>query len=227
MAQELTSLAALQAHLKKDIALSKAALPPSSSAKISLRTSSFDLPDGQSPTEIDVVVVGYRYVNTLYTKRFVPGQIESPDCWAIGDDSADLAPDDRCAKPFHAQCGVSGKEGCCPKNEWKSAAIGNGKACANKIRIAVVPTNADDKAQVMYIDLPPTSTKSFEGELRKLLSSEVHPSTVVFHLAPDLAVDYPKVIFSVISQVPESIVPHIQGLRAKAIPVLDRGFDFN
>jgi len=71
-----------------------------------------------------------------------------------------MVPDEKCSK---AKC-----EDCqsCPLNEFGSK--GNGKACKNTVRLAIVPADANENTVPFIMDLAPTSTTPFLKVLRGL-----------------------------------------------------------
>ena len=51
----------------------------------------------------------------------------------------------------------------CWANEWESAKVGKGKACADRRRLALVVAGKDDKMELKILNIPPTSLKSWKG----------------------------------------------------------------
>jgi hypothetical protein len=219
MTNQIVSIDTLRTQLAAKLAAQQSTLPPPTSTRIKMTREGLQTPDGRVHPALEVVVVDYRFVNTWYDKRYVPGQMESPACWALSGDYAAMAPDESSDKPQHATC-----EGC-PKNEWGSAGGGSkGKACSNKMRIAVCTPDATSDSPVYTIDLPPTSSGGFIAEMRKL---SVPIQTVVFELKQDSKVDYPKVVSKVIRPIDEGLAPHLMPLIDKAKELVGRGYDYD
>lgn len=215
----IASMQDLQAFLAKNANSQLDTLPPPTSTRVSAKKTGFALPTGVQLDELEIVPIGMSYINALYTKRYVPGQIESPTCWSVSLDANGMVPSDKSDKVQHTQC-----DGC-PKNEWGSSPTGGGKACGNKIRVAFVTPDATTDSPVYTIDLAPTSTKPFIQTVRSL--GERPMQTVIFKLSLDTKVDYPKVLTELDGDIDPGLVPHIPALMEKAQPLLVRGFDYD
>ena len=116
----------------------------------------FDIPNlGQSESPMQVVIVDYISVNSLYRGKYDPSNIAPPDCWAINKDIGLMVPSDRVEEPEAEQCNG------CPNNEFGSD--GAGKACKNTKLLAVLPPNSGDDDELAYIRVSPTGLKSFNS----------------------------------------------------------------
>jgi hypothetical protein len=220
--KQIVNLAELRAGLAARHTEMQNALPPTSGTKVRLKAKEgFVLPDGTTHTKLEAVVVDLRYVNAFYPKRYTPGVIESPTCWAVSKTATDIAPSDKSEKQVCDFCIAQG-DITCPNNKFGSN--GNGKACKNIVRIAIVPPDASANTQVLIIDLPPTSTSGFLKLIRGL---KAPMQTVVIGLELDSAVDYAKVQVSIIGTVTENVEPFIYPLIDRAQGLLDRGFDYS
>lgn len=127
-----------------------------------------DIPDD----EIRCVVVGWVYNNNFYDPdvRFDPKNPQAPICYAFGDDEDEMVPHEAALTP---QCGSCAA---CPHNEFGSAQVGQGKACKNTFRLALIAeSDLDniDEAEVVYASIPPKSLKNWSTYLTKVLRDKL------------------------------------------------------
>ena len=152
--------------------------------------------------KINAVIVDYRMENDLYLKKYVAGQVRSPDCFSIVAPDAIQIPSDDAEFPQADTCDV------CPMNEWGSASQieGNdpnarGKACKTSRRIMILA--ADDcttvekiaKAQVVTLIPPATSVDNFStamNQITKALDTAHFGAVVEISVKP-----HPKFLFQV------------------------------
>lgn len=216
----LVSMADLRAQLTAKLQAQANTLPPPTTTKIKAKAKEgFHLPDGTLLDELEAVVLDMRYLNTYYAKRFVPGVIESPSCWAISDDANNMIPDDSSVKKQSDSCNG------CPMAEWGSAGAGSkGKACSNKIRIALVPPDATAESPIWTLDLAPTSIASYIKAVREL---KIPMQTVVMRFSLDSKVDYPKIITELLGPAEDSLAPHLVTLMSRAVEPVSRGLDYD
>jgi hypothetical protein len=98
------------------------------------------------PDPLNLIVVAQSLLNTYYDSDYDPQQKTPPACFAVGpvteDGDAVLHAHPTSPKPQ----GNGESRACigCPQNQFGSAAIGKGKACANTRQLAVVMS--DDPA---------------------------------------------------------------------------------
>jgi len=214
---QVLDLQALRAQLANRLQSQKSQLPPPTSVRIRpVLKEGFKLPDETIVEVLEGIVVDVRYINALYLKPFKRGEIETPPCWSVSVDANNMAPDEKCLK---AKC-----EDCqsCPLNEFGSK--GNGKACKNTVRLAIVPVDADEKTVPFIMDLAPTSTTPFLKVLRGL---QVPIQTVVMEFTLDPKVEYVKINSQLLSPAPDAVAKHLLGLIDKAQAPISRGFDFD
>ena len=215
---QVVSVQELRTQLAARLQQQQSSLPPPSSTRIKLTKEGLELPTGARMAKISAVVVDMVYINTWYNKRYIAGQVESPACWALNANFAELAPDKSVEKPAHATC-----EGC-PNNEWDSGPGGRGKACGNKVRLAIVTPDSTNESPVFTVDLPPTSQSGFVNLLRKLA---VPIQSVVLSIEQDPKSEYPKLLFNTVGEISPELAPHIMPLVEKAQENLNRGFNYD
>lgn len=122
----------------------------------------FRFPDESKVDSFKGVIVGFVSTNAYYEGEFDKDKIVPPNCFAIGvvknDDlerslnSPDPQPEDK----DDLSCSN------CWANQWKSAAKGNGKACKNGIKLAVMC----DDGEVRPMSLSSTALKPFAEYVR-------------------------------------------------------------
>ena len=152
------------------------------------------------------IILCERYEKTYYSQSYNPNEIVSPDCFALSDDKATLEPHKNSQSPQQDKC-VG-----CPKNEFETAKQGKGKACADKIRLAILAvTECDDlddpaivedpefykTAKIIYMKVPPASLKNYI-EFRKTIVRAQLPTHVVYTKIAakmDGSNSYPEVVF--------------------------------
>ena len=119
----------------------------------------FIMPDGSVVPKLKVVIVAFTNANTLFSTGYTPGKVEAPLCYAISTQPTNLVPRANSPAIQHDRCDT------CPKNQFKSASNGKGKACRNARRMAVLVYNPSVPVQncpMMTLEAPPTSLKAFD-----------------------------------------------------------------
>jgi hypothetical protein len=156
--------------------------------------------------KVDVVVIHSIFENQWYKNRYDPNNVESPACFAFGEDDSELKPHPESAEPQAETCEV------CPKNAWKSdPGGGNGKACKNVRRLAMISA-ADledvDKADVVLAKLPVTSVKNwstFASQVANVL--KLPPISVIANMSvePDAKTQF-QVNFELVNKITDGAV---------------------
>ncbi len=109
-----------------------------------------------------MVIVDFISVNNFYEGAYDPKNISPPACFAIGTVPTQMAPSIN--SPARQSDNCAG----CPMNQFGSA--GDGKACKNMRRLAVLPPDADEDTPLLILDVSPTGLKSFDGYVRSAAS---------------------------------------------------------
>jgi len=154
----------------------------------------FKLPDGRKVPELMAVIVDFVAFHAFYERPFDPKNIVAPGCYAVGTNPKDMAPTDKSPNLQSATCQT------CPMNEFGSS--GDGKACKNGRRLALLPPNdagddVDHEAEMMILDVSPTALKGFDGYVRNLATTYQQPPVCFLtRISFDTSVDYAKVLFS-------------------------------
>ena len=209
----------MEAQIKKQLEAQKGQLGALPSNKISLKNKEFTLPDGQSGKELECIILDFAWFMVNYPGAYNANNPQQPNCFAIGRDNPDsgnLKPHEDSAEPQFTDC-----KGC-PKNEWKSAASGNGKACKNQRRMVVLAADgSDEKSEPMTVYVSPGGLKYFDAYVSRLASEhKLLPVQVITKISFDPNQTYPLLNF-------EMIKPHDQlalmwGHREKAQDLLFR-----
>lgn len=125
----------------------------------------FKLPDGSKVPELQAVIVDFTTVHSFYERPYDPKNIVAPGCFAVGSNPKDMSP---LAESPNRQA-----DNCqdCPMNEFGSA--GDGKACKNGRRLALLPLNdagddVDAEADMLILDVSPTAIKGFDAYVQSL-----------------------------------------------------------
>lgn len=118
---------------------------------------------------IQCYILDFIYENRYYTADYDPDEPSSPVCYAFDRNEETLAPHDECEEKQSDAC-----EGC-PMNEWGSADKGEGKACANIIRLALIPVGTPDEiatSEVAYAIISKTNKKAWDKYYKALVKAD-------------------------------------------------------
>lgn len=154
----------------------------------------FKLPDGSKVPELRAVIVDFVTTHNFYERPFDPKNILPPGCFAVGTNPKDMAPVADSPNLQAENCQV------CPMNEFGSA--GDGKACKNGRRLALLPLNddgddVDAEADILILDVSPTAIKGFDSYVQTLARTyQMPPVGFVTTITMDPNVDHAKVMFS-------------------------------
>lgn len=193
----------IEDQIKKELEEQKGQLGALPSNKISLRDKQFTLPDGQtSPGPIELIVLDFVWFMVHYPGVYNSNNPQKPDCFAIGRDKPDsglLLPHESVKTPRHATC--SGKKEGCPKNQWKSAPTGKGKACKNQRRLIVVPPDFTTETEPMTMYVSPGGLKNFDAFVSRLKAEQgILPMQCITEVSFDRDQTYPLLKFKFIER---------------------------
>lgn len=141
---------------------------------------------GGEPIEgnkLQCVLLSRLYFNAFYEGEFDPETPRSPVCYAYADMTWAGAEIAKLMKP-HDEAVKKQAERCldCENNRWGSSDRGKGKACQNRVRLALLPRDAleskDDlaAATLAFIQVPVTSVANYHA-YEELVSSSVKRPT--------------------------------------------------
>lgn len=191
----------IQEQMKRELQEQNKHLGALPTNKIGLKGKEFTLPDGQkSPGPLECIILDFVWFMVHYKGVYNANNPQQPDCFAVGRDKPEsgiLLPHESVAKPYAKDCGS------CPKNQWKSAPTGKGKACKNQRRLIVVPPNFDENTEPMTMYVSPQGLKNFDSYVSQLRS--VHgllPAQVITEISFDKDQSYPLLKFRFLDQHP-------------------------
>lgn len=153
----------VQAALDKQRAQIQGAIIQPRGFHISTQGKMFTLPDGNAhPGPLRSIVLDFVNYNTFYPEAYSRDKIVPPTCWALGREIAAMSPSENVPKPQHDGCAR------CPKNQFKSAATGRGKACRNTVRLALVPADANVNSDILALHVNPKALTGWGKYVRRL-----------------------------------------------------------
>lgn len=117
------------------------------------------------PMPLPVYVLDQVRVNQYYDSAYDPASPTGPTCFAIGREEDDLSPPDDLKGKQAPSC--SG----CPHNEFGTADRGQGKACRNTLKLALLPAVETDPKKLVqtdpaFISVSPGALKTFAKHAR-------------------------------------------------------------
>lgn len=180
--------------------------------------SSFTLPNGDTGTEFEVVVVDFVATSEFFDRPYNKSKPMPPACFAIGFNPRDMAPSPNSPNVQATGCGT------CAHNQWKSGA-GAGKACKNGRRVAVTPLRPldDGSRPVWLIDIPPASIKFFDAYVNKVATSEkLPPIGVLTKVKHEANSAYSAPRFSVVRPLTNEELGEVYPLREEASSLITR-----
>jgi hypothetical protein len=158
--------------------------------RIKIDNKKFKFPNGDIADEIDAIIVDFVYMNRYYTSVFDADNIVPPDCFAISDIPTDLAASKNSPQ---AQCSTS----CalCPMNQFGTN--GRGKACTNRVLLALLPSDTTAETPINILDISPTAIKGFSAYISAVARGVQRPPYgVITHIGLNPAVKYDVAVFS-------------------------------
>ena len=189
-------LATLQKQIAAEIEKQKENIP-ASGGRINTKGKEFTLPDGEKVKNnvLTAVILDYRFNNTYYKAMWDGTSSNRPDCSATGINQESLKPASDLENPIAPKC-----DGC-PMNEWGSASNGRGgKACQNKVRLALVTPDAESNAPIYTLDLTPTALKSFGAYMDACNKNGILPIGLVTEITFDPSASFPTCRLKAVGQ---------------------------
>lgn len=180
--------------------------------QITFKSKQFKFDGDKIGDTMDVVLLDYVFVNQYFSTDYDPDNITPADCFALADEEMELKP---LAEVLHRQVDTD-EDMCtdCWANQWGSADRGDGKACQNRRRVAVISAelfNEKDWAETLdadnvgYISLGGTTLKAWRTYTNKVGKKlGLAPFQVVTQLGFDDEEDFDKLTFTTLSVIEES-----------------------
>lgn len=157
--------------------------------RIKLENKVFRFPDGSEVDNFRCVIVGFVYSNNYYDTEYMPGVYNPPKCFAISLTPRGAVPSKQIVKPECYECDK------CWANQFGSK--GRGKACQNRMQIAVLPADADGDTNLHVLDLSPTAIRPFNNFLSSAVRQlQILPQMMSVMVEADRAVKWDALTFS-------------------------------
>lgn len=157
--------------------------------RIKLENKVFRFPEGDEVDNFRCVIVGFVYANSYYDTDYVPGVYNAPKCFSISLTPKGAEPSKQIVKPQCYECDM------CWANQFGSK--GRGKACQNRMQIAVLPLDADEGTNLYILDLSPTAIRPFNNFLSAAVRAlQVLPQMMSVLVDSDRSVKWDVVQFS-------------------------------
>ncbi len=139
--------------------------------------------------ELQVLVLDFVTVHAYYDREFDRNNPHPPACFSLSEDGEEMAPHHTSPAKQHDWC-----DGC-PQDAWGSGK-GEGKACKNGYRLAVLEPETDPaEAELAIMTTPPSSMKNWDGYIRELASKlKRGPNGVLTLFTFDEEFDYPVLV---------------------------------
>ena len=148
----------------------------------------FRSPDDTKHDTVHGIIVDFIARNRYYANAYDKDEVVPPNCFAL-----DFVPHDA----LQASCNSPDRQNdgdcrTCPKNQFKSAANGKGKACKNEYVLALLPPSGE--GPLMTLTLSATALKPFDAYVRALSKDyRAAPYAFITEFYMDDKSDYPSV----------------------------------
>jgi chemotaxis protein histidine kinase CheA len=169
------------------------------------------VPGSNAPASaLQVVVVRSNpgLTKVFYTKKYVEGSTEKPDCYS----SDGQAPASDAQSPQSKSCQT------CVHNQWGSRITESGKkakSCSDVKRLAVAPLGSLEDA--MMLRIPAMSLAAWDTYVDTLKRRGMVPTMVATEVSFDYSVAYPALVFKPIGVLPTEIQAQVRELRESEV----------
>ncbi len=180
-----------------------------------------------------VVILDAKMFNANYPDAFDPKNPSGPDCYAYGYSLDEMAPSKIPvdAKTAHAPACTG-----CPLNEFGTNDRGTGKQCGNNYRLALISAGSFDKngafeaieeldhykgAGIAYLNVPPTSLKSYASFTKQLAGTMKRAPWGIF---ARITLEEKALIFTALEKIPNELMQAVQDRRKEAMSLIEREF---
>ena len=160
----------IEAQIQADIERFKSKLSTPSGNRIAVtQAKQFKLPNGNTASSIQGVIVDYIAKKAFYPDDFDRDNIKPPTCFAL-----DFVPHKPVTlTPSPSSPIVQSDGGCaeCAQNQWfptEKNPNKKRKACKDQYVLALLPLDADATTPLMTIELSPTAIKDFDIYVREV-----------------------------------------------------------
>jgi len=195
MGKQVTSVQARIAARREKMAERISGLGGGSSNLVRVKNRVFTMPEGLTvPKKLRGVVLGWNYFYQYYKEAYNPNKPAFPDCFALGDIAANLAPSDNSPEQQNDICAT------CQHNQWGSSPTGAGKACQNRVQIAFQIAEHGPESEIYRISVSPTGLKNWKGYIEDLNERRADPVQVVTEFGFDDSVSYDRLTFRAVAK---------------------------
>jgi len=146
--------------------------------------------------KLDCIILASTHTNLYYGSKYDPDKLESPLCYAYGDDESSMAPHPSSSEPQHTECKT------CPHNQFGTADNKKGKRCKNARSLALIPagTTPEDlpTVEMAILKTPVTSGKNWSKYVHSIATLYQRPPLGVIttiSTVPDAKSQF-KVVFT-------------------------------
>jgi len=161
---------------------------------IGIRNAQFTYKQETLGDELNIILLDFIHQNAYYDSKFNPDNPLPPACFAQSADGIEMQP--------HPSSPDLQNEFCdgCIRNAWGSSTEGSGegKACKNQYRFAVLePTDDPAEGDIALLTAPSTSLKNWDQyvrDLSKLIPARA-PNSVLTLVTFDQDADWPLLCF--------------------------------
>lgn len=171
--------------------------------------------------ELDAIVIGYIFEKCYYDTDYKEGQTSAPLCFALGYDEDELAPHADVVQAQHDNC-----EGC-DLNEWGSGR-GDGKACADRRRLALAFPGTDGQVDLKMLNIAPTTLKNWKAFINDIESQGLEPMQCAVRISfdEDSTAPNPPLVFEFVNEITNSKqLDVLASLLDKAEKMLEQPYD--
>ena len=187
VAKKSTGTAVATINRAEAAAALRARLMAPTGDKIKISNKQFKLPSGDVLDFLSVVIVDFVYYNAYYEGAFDPNNIVPPNCFSLSEEPRTAAPSPNAPEAQHDTCAG------CWANEFGSN--GKGKACQNRVLIAILPTDAREDTPFAILDISPTAIKGFSSYMTSVARGGKMPYEVVTRIECNPATKHDVAIF--------------------------------
>jgi hypothetical protein len=170
--------------------------------------------------KMTVVILDTVMENLYYAGKYDPKNVTGPECYGFGRSEEDMKPHEKVIK---AKTNKSKACESCELNEWGTADTGEGKACKNIRRLALIAAGTPDKngdceifdkpedfekADLQFLKLPVTSVKGYAAFVKQIAGSMSRPPHGIIteiSAIPDEKSTF-KLVFECVGKVENNVV---------------------
>lgn len=162
---------------------------------LSFKDGTFTYKGASLGKDLSCVILGFAFENRWYGDDYDPSSPIPPACFALSNEEDDMKPHEIAPEKQSNTCAE------CDLNQWGSSARGRGKACSNRIRIALI--HADDitenlaNAEMAVLNIPPTSLAGLRKHAKGCEAMFKRPLRgIITHMKAGEGEDSKRILFS-------------------------------